>query len=82
MAKDKRKKTKGSWCYGWVRYTFTDLNGDTLEGRRTTSYDLATAGQAQRAADSLAGALTAPMPIGKWERHASKNDAWHTMLLK
>jgi hypothetical protein len=68
-----------NWWYGWVKYTFVDFNGDKREGVMTTTLDFSTAGQAQRAADAIAGAMMRPMPVGKWERrHSSKNDQWHT----
>lgn len=74
------KKVKPlNWWYGWVRYTFTDFEGKEREGVMTTTLDFSTAGQAQRAADAIAGAMTRPMPVGNWERrHSSKNDKWHT----
>ena len=80
MSRDTKKKVKPlNWWYGWVRYIYTDYNGSERESITTTKYDFSTAGQAQRAADSLAGAMIRPLPVGSWERkHHSKNDKWHT----
>ena len=75
MAKDKAKKVRGSWWYGWVRYTYTDYNGTERDGRRITDWEFATAGQAKREADALAGAMEAPRPVERWQRkHWSKTD--------
>jgi hypothetical protein len=64
-----------TWWYGWVDFTYVGDDGLTREARRTTDYDFATAGQAQRAADALAGALAAPDPLSGWERkYRSKTD--------
>lgn len=69
MGKDKRHKTKGSWWYGWVKYTYYDPFSKTeKEVYRATDWEFDTIGQAKRAADALAGALAAPHPVGNWER--------------
>ena len=67
MGKDLRKKTRGPWWYGWVKYTYYDpFTKSEREGTRATDWDFSTAGQAQRAADQLAGALAAPE--SRWKR--------------
>lgn len=77
MAKDINKTLRGSWWYGWVRYTYYDyFTKSEREGTITTDYDFATSGQAKRAADALAGGLAAPEPVLKFgsRYHSSKND--------
>lgn len=69
MDRKKRERDRGPWWYGWVRYTYYNIfNRSERIGLRATDFDFSTAGQAQRAADALAGGLAAPQPIGKWER--------------
>lgn len=69
MGKKKKGLDPGPWWYGWVRYTYYDIfSGSEREGLRRTDLDFSTAGQAQRAADALAGALAAPLPRFRWER--------------
>lgn len=64
-----------SWWYGWVRFTYVDYAGTGREARRETDFDFATAGQAQRAADALAGAMAGPAPLTRRERkYRSKTD--------
>jgi hypothetical protein len=69
-------KNKGSWWYGWVRYTYYDIfSGSEREGRRATDLDFNTAGQAQRAADALAGALaSSPSRDRRERRYRSKTE--------
>lgn len=60
MAKDIAKKTRGSWWYGWVRYSFYDIFSKSVkEHTRRTAWEFATRGQAKRAADILSGSMTA-----------------------
>lgn len=68
MSKDIRRKVRGSWWYGWVRFTFTSYDGSEQEGRRTTVWEFATAGQAKRAAESLAGSLASSFSVSKDQR--------------
>lgn len=69
MGKDRGRKDRGSWWYGWVRFTYYDtMSQSEREGQRATGFDFSTAGQAQRAADALAGGLASPPPIGRRER--------------
>lgn len=70
MAKDKAKKVRGSWWYGWVRYTYTDYNGTERDGRRATDWDFATKGEAHREAEKLAGGLASPAPQPKFHGQA------------
>ncbi|HEY6019064.1 MAG TPA: hypothetical protein VIY48_03965 [Candidatus Paceibacterota bacterium] len=85
MSKDLQKKTRGDWWYGWVKYTYYDIWTESQkEGMRTTDYDWATAAQAQRAAEALAGRLSAPTPIGRWEKKyqskTKKRDSLFTII--
>lgn len=58
MAKDINRKTRGSWWRGYVEFTFYDFFTRSQRlSRRDTEYEFATAGQALRAANQLAGAL-------------------------
>jgi hypothetical protein len=67
MAKDIRRKVRGSWWYGWVRYTYYDIfTKSEREGRRSTDWDYATAALAHREAEKLAGGLAAPSPQYRW----------------
>lgn len=75
MGKDIQKKTRGSWYYGWVRYSYLDYNGESREMTRTTDWDYATISLAHREAEKLAGALAAPTPLFKWERRYSRKPA-------
>jgi hypothetical protein len=52
MGKDVSRKTRGSWWIGWVRVAYGER-----EFTRTTDWEYATAGQAHRAAEMLAGGL-------------------------
>jgi hypothetical protein len=57
MGKDISRKTRGSWWIGWVRVACT---GDVFgpgEFTRHTDWEFATAAQAHRAAEALAGSL-------------------------
>ena len=66
MVKDIGRKARGSWWQGWVKFTYwSPLDQAEREGVRYTDWEFATAGQAKRAADSLAGAF-AKLPA--WQR--------------
>ncbi len=63
MVKDIRRKTRGSWWYGWVKYTYYDIwTKSEREGVRSTDWDFATKGEAHREAEKLAGGLSSPSP--------------------
>ena len=76
MAKDIKKKTRGSWWYGWVRYTVFYC-GKEYDRYRTTDLEYATSAMAQRAAETIAGYLTNPTPVykGAGRFQKSKNDS-------
>jgi hypothetical protein len=78
VGKNLAKKTRGSWWLGWVKYTYYDpFTKSERESKRYTEYEFSTVGQAQRAADALAGAMAAPEPVQRrWGGRAtsSKND--------
>lgn len=75
MGKDFSRKTRGSWWYGWVRFTYLHYDNTQRDGYRTTDLDFATASLAHREAEALAGSLTATRRVGKWERgYRSKTD--------
>lgn len=68
MGKEIRKKIRGNWYYGWVKFIYLDYSGNSVETVRNTDWIFATKGQAYREAERLAGAFTSPNPVTKWER--------------
>lgn len=74
MVKNKGKKTKGSWWYGWVKYTYYDMfTKSERESVCSTGWDFSTSGQAHREAEKLAGSLSAPDPRYKLRGKPSRS---------